>query len=161
MLGNQWIEMSSALGSISMFLIILPLHNSLVTIYQAYDNQKYYTLSNCMIVIIQIALLNILEINLINLMNSFCFSFYFATLFLGYNLKINKDFNRTNQYKILFLVSVIFFLILTFTFYKNNIFIILLIFIWILIFKNQFTFIKKIFNIFKKKINDRIINSSK
>ena len=141
LLGNQWIEMSSALGSISMFLIILPLHNSLVTIYQAYDNQKYYTLSNCMIVIIQIALLNILEINLINLMNSFCFSFYFATLFLGYNLKINKDFNRTNQYKILFLVSVIFFLILTFTFYKNNIFIILLIFIWILIFKNQFTFI--------------------
>lgn len=161
LLGNQWVEMSNALGNMGMFLIILPLHNSLVTIYQAYDNQRYYTISNCLIVIIQIFLLNFFEINLNNLINSFCFSFYFATLFLGYNLKINQDFNKTSQNKILILISVIFFSFLAFSIYKNNVLLILIFVIWILIFKNQFIFIKKILNIFKKKINDKIINSKK
>ena len=143
-LGSKWLESAKIIGLLSIFLIILPFYNSLITIYQASDNQRYYTITNCLVLIIQIIGIFVFSSQSINnFVLIYCLSFYVGSLFLTFKVNINNGFNKNKLFTILMLITLIFILILIYNIYEFNMSLLVLLIVWIyLIIKNKNFFIK-------------------
>ncbi len=148
-LGSKWLNAVPIIGLLSIFLIILPFYNSLITIYQASDNQRFYTAANCLIVLIQLLGIYFLPKNIETFILIFCFSFLLATIFLTINININKGFYRVKILNILYLVSLVTTLIITHHYFEYIIILIFIFFVWCyLIFNNRYI-ILNIVNLWK------------
>ncbi len=138
-LGAKWLDAVKIIGLLSIFLIILPFFNSLITIYQASDNQRFYTAANCLILSIQLLGMYFLPKNIETFIFIFCFSFLFATIFLVININNNKGYKRQNIFNILLVIKLIIALIVTYYYFTYMIILILIFLIWCnLIFKNRY-----------------------
>ena len=80
-LGAKWLDAVKIIGLLSIFLIILPFFNSLITIYQASDNQRFYTAANCLILSIQLLGMYFLPKNIETLFLFFASPFYLLQFF--------------------------------------------------------------------------------
>ena len=137
-LGVKWIQTSEIIGLLSMFVVILPFYNSLTTLYQALDNQRFYTLSNCLILTTQLIGVYFLPKNIENFIFTFCFSFLFAAIFLVININKNIDFDRIKILKILLIIMSVIALIILYYYLSNFVILFCLIIIWLyLIIKNM------------------------
>ena len=143
-LGSKWLESAKIIGLLSIFLIILPFYNSLITIYQASDNQRYYTITNCLVLFIQIIGIFIFSFQSIDkFILTYCLSFYIGSLFLTFKININNGFNKEKLNVILIIITCIFALLLIYNFYQFIVSLLVLFFLWIyLIIKNKNFFIK-------------------
>jgi PST family polysaccharide transporter len=137
-LGIKWIESSKILGLLSIFLTILPFYNSLTTVYQASNNQRFYTISNLLVLLTQITFIIILPKNIENFILSFCGSFLLATFFLSFFIYNVKDFKNKKILKIFLLLLTIIIPIIVYYYSKSIFCLFIIIAIWIyLIFQNK------------------------
>ncbi len=145
-LGVKWLKSSNIIGLLSIFLVILPFYNSLITVYQASDNQRYYTYTNCLVLIVQILGVLILPQSLDLFILIYCMSFLLGAIFLTYNINKNEGFDRNKIINILILIISFFILISFYHFFQLNFILFIISFIWIFLFyknKNNFSQLKK------------------
>ena len=141
-LGEKWIETANILGLLSIFIIILPFYNSLITVYQALDNQKYYTYTNCLILFVQILAIYILPKSIDIFIMIYCASFLLGTMYLTYNIDKNNGFYRKEILDTLLKILIIISQIILYYYLKLIIFLLVLFFIWIyMLFKNKIIFL--------------------
>jgi len=130
-LGEKWLKSADIIGLLSIFLIILPFYNSLITVYQSSDNQRYYTSANCLVLFFQILGVLILPKSIEMFILIYCTSFLLGTVFLTFNINKNIGFDRKRLLNILLSIITIFSLIVSYYYLKLNIFLFILIFMWI------------------------------
>jgi O-antigen/teichoic acid export membrane protein len=149
-LGKKWLKISEVLGLLSIFLVILPFYNSLITVYQASDNQRHYTSTNVLVLILQIIGILVLPKNIDSFIFAYCGSFLIGSIYLSYFISKNDGFNLTKIINILFLIILIFILISFYHILNLPIILFIIFFLWIfLIYKNK----NIIILIFQKWIN--------
>lgn len=147
-LGAAWSEIAKNINYLSLFLLILPLYNSLITILQASNKQNIYTTSNIIVIIIQCFLFfTVSELTLKNICIVFSVSFYFATIFLIYSSYREKLFINDDLYKIFIYLSTFNILFLFLDLSNNLIYYFLIVIIYTIYLINE----KNIF--LKKKWN--------
>lgn len=137
-LGKKWLKVSEVLGLLSMFLVILPFYNSLITVFQASDNQRHYTSTNVLVLVFQIIGIFIMPKNISGFIFAYCGSFLIGSIYLTLFITINDGFNLIKIIKILFLIILIFILISLYHIFNLSIMLFLIFFLWIfLIYKNK------------------------
>ena len=129
-LGAKWLDAVKIIGLLSIFLIILPFFNSLITIYQASDNQRFYTAANCLILSIQLLGMYFLPKNIETFIFIFASPFYLLQFFLVININNNKGYKRQNIFNILLVIKLIIALIVTYYYFTYMIILILIFLIW-------------------------------
>jgi len=141
-LGAKWLKSADIIALLSIFLIILPFYNSLITVYQSSDNQRYYTSVNCLVLFFQILGVLTLPKSIDIFILIYCTSFLLGTVFLSFNINKNIGFDRKRLLNILLSIITIFSLIVSYYYLKLNICLFILIFIWIyLLMKNKTVFL--------------------
>jgi lipopolysaccharide exporter len=137
-LGKKWLAISEILGLLSIFLIILPFYNSLITVYQASDNQRYYTSTNVLVLILQIIGILVMPKNISGFIFAYCGSFLFGSIYLTLLITKNEGFNLKKIINILYLIILIFLLISFYHLFDLSIMLLLVFFLWIyLIYMNK------------------------
>lgn len=138
-LGKKWLEISEVLGLLSIFLLILPFYNSLITVYQASDNQRHYTTTNVLVLVFQIIGILILPKNISGFIFAYCSSFLIGTIYLTLFITKNDGFFNSNKIiNILYLIILIFLLNSFYHIYNMSIMLFLIFFLWIfLIYMNK------------------------
>ena len=132
-LGSKWHEASKLIGLISTFSLILPFHNGLITVYQASDNQRYYTFSNLIVLITQIVGIILFEKNIEIFIIWFCISFLLSTIFLTIKINYNDGFATKKIIKFLIIIILISFATIAYHFNKSNYILCVPILLWIYI----------------------------
>jgi O-antigen/teichoic acid export membrane protein len=141
-LGEKWLKSADMIGLLSIFLIILPFYNSLITVYQSSDNQRYYTSANCLVLFFQILGVLTLPKSIDIFILIYCTSFLLGTVFLSFNINKNIGFDRKKLLNILLSIITTISLIVSYYYLKLNICLFILIFIWIyLLMKNKTVFL--------------------
>ena len=137
-LGKKWLKISEVLGLLSIFLVILPFYNSLITVYQASDNQRHYTSTNVLVLILQIIGILVLPKNIYSFIFAYCGSFLAGSIYLTYFISKNEGFNLRKIINILFLIILIFVLISFYHILNLPIMLFFVFVLWIfLIYKNK------------------------
>lgn len=137
-LGKKWLKISEILGLLSIFLIILPFYNSLITVYQASDNQRHYTSTNVLVLILQVIGILVMPKNIHGFIFAYCGSFLAGSIYLTYFISKNDGFNFKKIINILFLIILIFTLISFYHLLNLPIILFIIFFLWILlIYKNK------------------------
>ena len=137
-LGEKWLKVSEVLGLLSIFLVILPFYNSLITVYQASDNQRHYTSTNVLILILQIIGILVLPKNIHSFIFAYCGSFLVGSIYLTIFISKNDGFNLRKIINILFLIILIFILISLYHLLNAPIILFIIFILWILlIYKNK------------------------
>ena len=120
-LGAKWLKSADIIALLSIFLIILPFYNSLITVYQSSDNQRYYTSVNCLVLFFQILGVLTLPKSIDIFILIYCTSFLLGTVFLSFNINKNIGFDRKRLLNILLSIITIFSLIVSYYYLKLNI----------------------------------------
>jgi O-antigen/teichoic acid export membrane protein len=137
-LGKKWLKISEILGLLSMFLVILPFYNSLITVFQASDNQRYYTSTNILVLVFQIIGIFVMPKNISSFIFAYCGSFLIGSIYLTLFITKNNGFNLRKIIKTLFSIILILISISFYHIFNLSIMLFLIFFLWILlIYKNK------------------------
>jgi len=155
-LGTAWLEIGKNINYLTVFLLILPLYNSLITNLQASNNQNVLITSNLTVITIQCLLFFLVsELTLKNICIIFSVSFYLSIVFLIYSSYKKKLFVTSDLYKFFIYLSSFNILFFFLTFSNNSIYYFLIIFIYIFYFIKEKNIFLKNYQIYAKNFSKK------